>query len=88
MNTPIVIVRPSADATLLIDVQSYLAQRKHGFPISQDLEAAWRRFYDHYAHKIRAYAHVCRTTNENLADCDQDVWIELLKRWPGWSARS
>jgi RNA polymerase sigma factor (sigma-70 family) len=59
-----------------------LTQREHGLPPSPDLEAAWDEFYDRYARKIRAYAFTCGARDEEVVDCVQEVWRELLVRLP------
>lgn len=82
MDAPIPITRPSADSELLIQTQSYLTRREHSQPPSQDLEAAWRVFYDLYGGKIRAYACTCGVAEEDIADCVQEIWCELLVRLP------
>src|SRR5262249_22069054 len=45
-----------------------------------DLEAAWKGFYDLYAHKIRIYAFTCGAMEAEVSDCVQEVWRELLVR--------
>ncbi len=72
----------SADADLLNQVRSYLMHRKQGLPPSKDLEAAWTTFHDVYSRKIRAYAVKCGAAVEEVADCSQEVWRELLIRLP------
>src|SRR5262249_46249819 len=82
MDAPSPIARPSAESELLIQTQSYLTRREHSQPPSQDLEAAWRVFYDLYGGKIRAYACTCGVAEEDIADCVQEIWCELLVRLP------
>ncbi len=72
----------SADAELLIQIQSYLTHRQQHLPPSQHLEAAWKVFYALYSRKIRVYAFTCGATEEEIADCVQEVWRELLVRLP------
>jgi RNA polymerase sigma factor (sigma-70 family) len=67
---------------MLIQIRRYLTDREHGLPLSQGLEAAWKVFYDLYTRKIRAYAFTCGAPNEEIADCVQEVWRELLVRLP------
>jgi RNA polymerase sigma factor (sigma-70 family) len=57
-------------------------QREQGLPPSHELEAAWAEFYDLCARKIRAYASACGAAQEDMADCTQEVWRELLVRLP------
>src|SRR5262249_33820531 len=59
-----------------------LTHRVKGLRPEPHLEAAWTAFYDFYSHKIRTYAFTCGATEENIADCAQDVWAELLVRLP------
>jgi RNA polymerase sigma factor (sigma-70 family) len=66
----------------LIQIRDFLTQRQRGLPLSQDLEAAWREFYDLYDRKIRAFAITCGVGKEHIADCVQEVWTELLVRLP------
>jgi RNA polymerase sigma factor (sigma-70 family) len=73
---------PCADAQLVIQAQHYLSQREQGLSPGPDLEAAWKSFYDLYARKIRVYALTCGTADEDLVDCVQEVWRELLVRLP------
>jgi RNA polymerase sigma-70 factor, ECF subfamily len=72
----------NADATLLYRAQSYLAQRKLGQSPAQELQDAWALFYDAYSRKIRDYAFTCGAREQEVADCVQEVWAELLVRLP------
>jgi len=74
----------TADAELLIQAQRYLTQRANGQPPRHDLEAAWLLFFDFYSHKIRKYAFKCGVAEEDIADCTQEVWTELLVRLPAF----
>jgi RNA polymerase sigma factor (sigma-70 family) len=80
MNDPHAV--PPTELDLLLQTSRYLAHREHGLAPPHELERAWARFYDVYAHKIRAYAFVCGTAAEDLADCSQEVWRELIVRLP------
>src|SRR5579884_251592 len=71
-----------ATSELLIQAQSYLTHRQQHLPPSQDLEAAWSAFYEHYSRKIRVYAFTCGAGDEEILDCVQEVWRELLVRLP------
>jgi RNA polymerase sigma-70 factor, ECF subfamily len=73
---------PSAQPELLIHAQTFLAQREKDLKRDETLEAAWMVFYEHYSRKIRKFAYTCGTKEEDLADCVQDVWAELLVRLP------
>jgi RNA polymerase sigma factor (sigma-70 family) len=75
-----IIAPPVAEAELLIQAQLYLANREKGLPRSHDLDAAWIAFYDFYSRRIRNYAFTCKAAEEDIADCVQEVWTELLVR--------
>jgi RNA polymerase sigma-70 factor, ECF subfamily len=78
------IASTSADSELLLQAQHFLSHREKGLPPSQDLEACWKIFYDLYSLKIRKYAFSCGATEEDIADCVQEVWTELLVRLPAF----
>ncbi len=80
MDAAVPIGPPSATPELLTQAQIYLTARQQHLPTSQDLEAAWSTFYDHYSHKIRVYAFTCGVEDEEILDCVQEVWRELLVR--------
>jgi RNA polymerase sigma factor (sigma-70 family) len=82
MDAAISVGPPSAIPELLIQARSYLTHRQQRLPPSQDLENAWKVFYDHYSCKIRVYAFTCGAADEEILDCVQDVWRELLVRLP------
>jgi RNA polymerase sigma factor (sigma-70 family) len=82
MDAAVPIRSPRATSELLIQAQSYLTHRQQHLPPSQDLEAAWSAFYDHYSRKIRVYAFTCGAGDEEILDCVQEVWRELLVRLP------
>ncbi len=73
---------PSADSELLIQIQNYLTHRQHGWPPSRDLETVWSLFYERYSRTIRSFAFACGVTDEEVVDCVQEVWRELLVRLP------
>ena len=73
-----------ADAGLLFQAQHYLIYREYGVSPGQDLEADWLAFYDRYSCRIRKYAFRCGAVEEDIPDCVQDVWAELLKRLPSF----
>jgi RNA polymerase sigma factor (sigma-70 family) len=68
----------------LSQAQRYLLHRNQGVPVSHELEAAWAMFYDRYLDKIRKYAYTCGATEDDIADCVQEVWTELLTRLPAF----
>jgi RNA polymerase sigma factor (sigma-70 family) len=73
---------PSANSDLLIQTRTYLHHREHGLPPSIGHDAAWREFYGFFSGKIRAYAITCGARDEEIVDCIQEVWRELLVRLP------
>jgi RNA polymerase sigma factor (sigma-70 family) len=46
------------------------------------LEESWKDFHQFYSDKIRAYAFTCGAKADEVADCLQEVWRELLVRLP------
>jgi len=82
MDSPPPIGYTGAHPELLNQIRSYLTLREHGRMPSQDLEGAWRLFYDNYSNKIRVYAFACGAATDEIADCAQEVWTELLVRLP------
>jgi RNA polymerase sigma factor (sigma-70 family) len=73
---------PGANSELLTQTRAYLLHRKRGLPPSYPLEIAWRDFYDVYSQKIRVFAFKCGAADEEIVDCVQEVWRELLVRLP------
>jgi len=47
-----------------------------------NLEAAWQQFYNRFFATIRKYAYSCGAIAEDVPDCVQEVWAELLVRLP------
>lgn len=47
-----------------------------------DRHAAWHAFHAAYCGPVRAFACRCGVTDEDLGDCVQEVWAELLLRLP------
>jgi RNA polymerase sigma factor (sigma-70 family) len=75
-------VTPNAESELLNQAQCYLTHRGRGLPVKQDLEAAWMRFYDFYSRKIRTFAYTRGAKVQDVGDCLQEVWAELLVHLP------
>jgi RNA polymerase sigma factor (sigma-70 family) len=75
---------PGTDFDLLSRAQCYLTHKRNRQPPNPDLEAAWKQFYDLYAPKIRAYAFTCGAAHQEIGDCVQEVWRELLLRLPAF----
>jgi len=69
---------------LLCRAKEYLNHRERNFPADADLEAAWVDFFEVYSHNIRTFAHKCGATDDDIADCVQEVWAELLIRLPSF----
>ena len=73
-------------AELLRQVQQYMTHPKGGPSPSQELKAAWDVFYARCSEKTRKYlfSRGCGSwmTAEDIADCVQDVWAELLVELP------
>jgi RNA polymerase sigma factor (sigma-70 family) len=82
MNASVPIRPGSGESKLLTQIQSFLIRRERSLPPSEEQEAAWATFYDYYCHKIRKYAFSCGATEDEIADCAQEVWAELLVRLP------
>jgi RNA polymerase sigma factor (sigma-70 family) len=82
MNAVTPTAPPGANSELLTQTRAYLLHRKRGLAPSYHLEIAWRGFYEVYSEKIRAYAFKCGAGVEEVVDCIQEVWRELLVRLP------
>jgi RNA polymerase sigma factor (sigma-70 family) len=72
------------DSDLLVRVQTYLIYRQKSSSPPQLFEDAWQAFYECYSRKIRRYAFTCGAAEEDIVDCSQDVWTELLVRLPSF----
>jgi RNA polymerase sigma factor (sigma-70 family) len=62
--------------------QQHLSNREAGLRSTAEQEAAWHQFYAGCAPKIRRFAFACRIFEEEIDDCVQEVWRELLVRLP------
>jgi RNA polymerase sigma factor (sigma-70 family) len=82
MDAALAITPLAPDTDLLSRVRSYLTQREQGLVPSPALEDAWTAFYECYSPRIRAYAFSCGAGDEDIADCVQEVWREMLVRLP------
>lgn len=58
-------------------LQSYRA-------LDEDRELAWQHFHASYAGVVRAFAVRCGMTGEDVADCEQEVWTEMVRRLPSF----
>lgn len=67
---------------LLPFVRRYLTVRQQADTPSQTQEATWKEFYDVCDVRIRRFAGACKVSGEELVDCVQEVWRELLVRLP------
>jgi hypothetical protein len=81
------IVAAHVDPLLLHQAQSYLSHRGSDPTVANALEVAWGSFYDLCSRKIRKFAFSCWVPEEDVADCIQDVWAELLLRLPTFHPR-
>jgi RNA polymerase sigma factor (sigma-70 family) len=70
------------NSELVTQAQQYLNNRQTGLPSTEDLERAWNEFYCLYSEKIRKFAFASGATEEDVADCIQEAWTELLVRLP------
>jgi RNA polymerase sigma factor (sigma-70 family) len=80
MQVSFLTVARSPEPELLIQAQRYLSSRASNALPDQNLESAWIEFYRHYSYKIRKFAFSCGAREEDVADCIQDAWAELLIR--------
>jgi RNA polymerase sigma factor (sigma-70 family) len=76
--------QPTANAELLRKAQHYLSKRQSDRHVSQESDGEWSAFYEAYQPKIRAFARACGVSENDLVDCVQDVWRELLVRLPAF----
>jgi RNA polymerase sigma factor (sigma-70 family) len=82
MNAGIPLSSLRVDTQCLSRIKRYLSDRAQGQSLSPCEEAAWKEFYDSCTRKVRAYAYTCGTVHEEIADCVQEVWRELIVRLP------
>jgi DNA-directed RNA polymerase specialized sigma24 family protein len=73
------------NSNLLIQAQSYLSHRQSGMVPSQSLEAAWTTFYDQRSRTVHRFAYTCGASEDQIGDCLQEVWTELLVRLPSFT---
>lgn len=59
--------------------QAYLECRSRGGEPAALVEA-WRRFYDFYAPRIRSFLRGCGLAEEDVNDCSQEVWQDIVAR--------
>ena len=69
-------------AELLSKAQAYLAHREENEAATDILESDWVDFYNLCTRKIRSFAFRCGVCENDIADCLQDVWAELIVRLP------
>ncbi len=75
--------RPAiASREFLTQVRHFLCSLQEGIVPSSEQEKVWKQFYEHYVQKIRTFALSCNTPANDVADCAQEVWRELLVRLP------
>jgi RNA polymerase sigma-70 factor (ECF subfamily) len=71
---------PDIDPGLLRDTQVYLEYRCRRQPPNRTAKEAWDRFYRTYASLLRRFALRYRLQPNELNDCLQEVWRELVVR--------
>jgi len=76
---------PFEDLGQLLDqAQCYLSTADKRIGIDPQLESAWQQFHELYTNKIRKFAFSCGVTEQEIGDCIQEVWAELLVRLPSF----
>jgi RNA polymerase sigma-70 factor, ECF subfamily len=60
--------------------KAYLESRSRGVEPPPPLAEAWRRLYEFYAPRIRVFLRKCGLHDEDLKDCSQDVWKEVVAK--------
>jgi len=73
---------PHVAGELLCQAQDYLNYREKGEPPPDAVERAWHEFYRLSSLQIRQFACRCGTAHNDIGDCTQDVWAELVARLP------
>jgi RNA polymerase sigma factor (sigma-70 family) len=74
-------VQSSNGADLLSQAQHFLTRASEG-SVNSEQESAWNAFYEYHTRKIRAFAFTCGANDDEVGDCIQEVWAELLVRLP------
>jgi RNA polymerase sigma-70 factor, ECF subfamily len=69
---------PDVGEEFLAESKAYLACRSRGSDPTPPLVEAWRRLYDFYAPRIRAFLRNCGLTDADLNDCSQEVWQDVI----------
>ena len=64
----------------LEESKAYLECRSRGVEPPPPLAEAWRRLYEFYAPRIRVFLRKCGLQDEDLNDCAQDVWKEVVAK--------
>jgi RNA polymerase sigma-70 factor (ECF subfamily) len=70
------------DPQLLHDTQAYLKCRSQKQPPASASSTAWEEFYRLYRPLLRRFALACGVRQDELSDCLQEVWTELVKHLP------
>ncbi len=76
--------KTDSEPDLLDQAQRYLNHRQSGLPTNPLLESHWAAFHERTTRKIRAFAYTCGAAEDDMSDCVQDVWSELLARLPSF----
>jgi RNA polymerase sigma-70 factor (ECF subfamily) len=66
------------DQELLNQTQAYLEYRSRGHDPPPALAAAWDRFYDCYARRLRGVLALLDMTAAEQEDCLQEVWMSVV----------
>jgi RNA polymerase sigma-70 factor (ECF subfamily) len=64
----------------LAESKAYLESRSRGVEPPPPLAEAWKRLYEFYAPRIRVFLRKCGLPDEDLKDCAQDVWKEVVAK--------
>ncbi len=60
--------------------KAYLECRTRGIEPPPPLVEAWKRFYEFYAPRIRAFLRNCGLRDADLNDCSQEVWQDVVAK--------
>lgn len=68
------------DEESLQRIKSYLDCRSRRVAPPAPLDEAWKHFYEFYASRIGVFLRRCGVPDEELNDCSQDVWQEVVTK--------
>ena len=72
--------KESVEESLLRDAQIYLEAMSRGQVSDEQTRLAWKQFYAKCDSLIRRFTHAHGVNRDDLEDCVQDVWVQLLKK--------